>query len=81
MKPLARAAYESYATAVLQAVVDLLPAQLDALVHAELVSELREDLTWLAARLVREAREDGATWQAVGDYYGVSRQAAQQRFG
>ncbi len=30
---------------------------------------------------VEMMREDGATWQAVGDALGVSKQAAQQRFG
>jgi hypothetical protein len=27
------------------------------------------------------ARQSGATWQAIGDLFGVSRQAAQQRWG
>jgi hypothetical protein len=27
------------------------------------------------------ARRSGATWQAIGDLFGVSRQAAQQRWG
>lgn len=31
--------------------------------------------------VVRQAREDGATWQVVGDALGVTRQAAFQRFG
>lgn len=31
--------------------------------------------------VVRQAREDGATWQVVGDALGVTRQAAFQRYG
>lgn len=33
------------------------------------------------AEAVAEARDDGATWAEVGRVLGVSRQAAQQRFG
>lgn len=32
-------------------------------------------------RAVEDAREAGMSWQAIGDVLGVSRQAAQQRFG
>jgi hypothetical protein len=31
--------------------------------------------------LVAQAREAGATWAEVGEYFGTTRQAAQQRFG
>lgn len=31
--------------------------------------------------LVREARDNGSTWQEIGDALGVTRQAAQQRYG
>ncbi len=30
---------------------------------------------------VWQARQDGATWQQIGDAIGVSKQAAQQRYG
>jgi hypothetical protein len=32
-------------------------------------------------RLVGQAREVGISWEAIGDALGVTRQAAQQRFG
>lgn len=42
-------------------------------------------VTTLADRVliaaVDEARENGATWQAIGDMLGTSKQAAFQRFG
>lgn len=31
--------------------------------------------------LVRQARSEGMSWQAIGDVFGTSRQAVQQRFG
>lgn len=42
---------------------------------------LRGELDDVLASLVDQARHDGATWQAVGDALGISRQAAFQRFG
>jgi len=33
------------------------------------------------AALVDQLRSEGATWADVGDVFGISRQAAQQRFG
>lgn len=30
---------------------------------------------------VQRARDEGATWQEIGDALGITRQAAQQRFG
>jgi hypothetical protein len=44
-------------------------------------ASLRSELDELLASLVDQARQDGATWQAVGDALGISRQAAFQRFG
>lgn len=32
-------------------------------------------------RAARRARAEGATWEAIGDMLGVSKQAAQQRYG
>jgi len=35
----------------------------------------------LMRELVRQARAEGMSWQAIGDIFGTSRQAVQQRFG
>ena len=48
------------------------------------IEERAEDLRAAEAPLaeaVAEARDQGATWAEVGRVLGVSRQAAQQRFG
>ena len=42
---------------------------------------MRPAVEGVLAAAVREARDDGATWQSVGDLLGVSRQAAFQRWG
>jgi hypothetical protein len=50
----------------------------EALTHAS-------NLTWAAQELVRDtvqsARLWGMTWEAIGGVFGVSKQAAQQRWG
>jgi hypothetical protein len=44
------------------------------------VRELREAAEELEIHAVARARADGATWTQVGGLYGISKQAAQQRF-
>ena len=54
------------------------PLALDALAHVLGALDMLE----LAQReLVAAARENGPTWEQVGNVYGVTRQAARQRFG
>ena len=45
------------------------------------IVELRGELDSLESAAVRAARERGATWEAVADALGVSRQAAYLRHG
>jgi hypothetical protein len=52
----------------------------DPLARLDAVRRAREDLEALEARTVAAARADGATWGEIGALYGVSKQAAQQRF-
>jgi hypothetical protein len=59
--------------ASLESITDPL-ARLDALRAA------RETLEGLEIRTVHEARSSGATWAQIGALYGISKQAAQQRF-
>jgi len=56
----------------------------DDLNWATLLTELviiAQDVDVLTAYLVELARRDGATWNSIGVMLGVSKQAAQQRFG
>jgi hypothetical protein len=55
----------------------------DAAVLAGLrhLAEIAERVDWALLSLVGEARANGASWATVGEALGVSRQAAQQRFG
>ncbi len=46
----------------------------------EKAEQLRDQADELIRRAVIAARERGASWQAIGDQLGVSRQAAEQRF-
>lgn len=41
---------------------------------------LTENLSDLGRSLTDDARSEGASWAAIGDAWGISRQAAQQRF-
>lgn len=41
---------------------------------------LTENLSDLGRSLTDDARSEGASWTAIGDAWGISRQAAQQRF-
>lgn len=56
----------------------------DILDHAATVSRIRF-VQGLAARaeveLIKMLRDSGESWAAIGALYGVSKQAAQQRFG
>jgi hypothetical protein len=49
----------------------------------EIIAASERAADWLLQlqSLVRQARLDGATWQEIADALGVSKQAAQQRFG
>jgi len=50
---------------------------LAALDAARLLREAADDLE---ASAIRAARKSGATWSAIGDVYGLTKQGAQQRF-
>lgn len=52
----------------------------DPLERLDAVREAREALERLEADTARQARDGGATWSRIGALYGVSKQAAQQRF-
>ena len=52
----------------------------DPLARLDAVREAREALEALEAQTVSEARAGGVTWSQIGALYGVSKQAAQQRF-
>lgn len=52
----------------------------EPLVRLDAVREAREALEALEADTARQARDGGATWSQIGALYGVSKQAAQQRF-
>ena len=41
----------------------------------------RRAIERLVEHWVREARDQGVTWQAIGDALGITHQAARQRFG
>jgi hypothetical protein len=60
--------------------LDELASITDPLKRLEAVRGAREAAEALEARAVREARAAGATWGQIGSLYGVSKQAAQQRF-
>jgi hypothetical protein len=53
----------------------------DPLARLAEVRGARKALEALESRTVGEARAAGATWSAIGSLYGISKQAAQQRFG
>ena len=50
---------------------------LDRLALARVISAAAADLEHA---LVSEARADGATWTQIGEAFGMTKQAAQQRF-
>lgn len=47
----------------------------------ELVRSIEDLLADARARAVADARADGASWQAIGDALGVSRQSVHDRYG
>jgi hypothetical protein len=54
----------------------------DALVHGMgRLAALGERVDWALLSLVGEARARGVSWAAIGAALGVTKQAAQQRFG
>jgi len=52
----------------------------DPLERLDAIRGAREALEQLAQDAVDEARASGATWKQIGALYGISKQAAQQRF-
>ena len=52
----------------------------DALHAVAAAREVAERLDWVLLSLVGEARGAGASWEAVAEALGVSRQAAHKRF-
>jgi hypothetical protein len=52
----------------------------DPLARLAEVRGARKALEALEAQTVSEARASGATWGEIGALYGISKQAAQQRF-
>jgi hypothetical protein len=64
---------------IAKAISDLsrVPGHLDRLALAPVISAAAEELEH---HLVNEARAAGATWTQIGHAFGMSKQAAQQRF-
>ena len=60
--------------------VETLAAIPDPLLRVDAVRTARERMEALEAAAVRDARNAGATWKAIGALYGLSKQGAQQRF-
>ena len=58
--------------------LDRTGSPLDPVAFARRIREAAEDLE---AAKVEEARAGGVSWREIGDLYGISKQAAQQRFG
>jgi hypothetical protein len=74
--------------------IDRLRTRLDALAAAPVLTDpedrgrlvtdaagVREAAEGILVATVQQARDDGASWQTIGDALGVSRQAAFQRYG
>jgi DNA-directed RNA polymerase specialized sigma subunit len=53
----------------------------DALTRLRTIELLRENLRKREQRLVSFSKDKGATWAEIGNLYGISKQAAQQRWG
>lgn len=52
----------------------------DRLTALESLALLAWQVSWCQDGLVQQLRNEGATWQAIGDALGVTRSAAHQRF-
>jgi Protein of unknown function (DUF3887) len=59
----------------------VLRGQKDPLELVRAAHEVQDRAEALMAAAVQQAREDGRTWQEIGDVLGVSRQAVFQRYG
>lgn len=61
------------------------PRQVDSSTYAQMrlteFGKLRELVAEAEAEAVRDARREGASWQVIGRRLGISKQAAQQRYG
>ena len=55
-------------------------AAADPLSALDAARSLREAADDLEAAAIRAARKSGATWSAIGELYGLTKQGAQQRF-
>ncbi len=53
----------------------------EAVYALEAVATAQAGVDVIARQAVAMARQDGETWEAIGTALGVTRQAAQQRFG
>jgi hypothetical protein len=71
---------QSYARTLLTNIEDLL-ADPDPKTQVRAVHHLAEGVTLLQHKVIAEARQKGIPWSEIGDIYGCTRQAAQQRFG
>ena len=61
--------------------VDALRLLPDPLLRLDSLRQARERLDSLEAGALRDARQAGVTWKAIGVLYGLSKQGAQQKFG
>lgn len=60
--------------------LDALRGVSDPVLRLDAARVARERVEALEADAVRQAREAGVTWKAIGALYGLSKQGAQQRF-
>ena len=67
-------------TARIKAALTAHSAAADPLAALDAARSLREAADDLEATAIRAARKAGATWSAIGELYGLTKQGAQQRF-